>query len=593
MAGGLAAAAFAASLPAALACATLGLAAGPADAANAAAKTAKAATAAATTVATAPGAVAFTVPPTSGAAELGGPGAEGARTVAALPDGSLLLAGLGSQGRAAVARLLPSGALDPSFGAGGVAIPAINTRLVPLQVLPQPNGGIVVVGEGATLSPYTTATIVAIRLTSTGALDRTFGARGMTVLGAVNVAREGAPIAAVQPDGEIVIAGEAGATAHAPTPSTLHGAIARLTPQGGLDASFGTGGIVSLAAGQIAFQPLVQPGGDVAVLIRGGAGTGSGTSLLTLDPTGVPDAAIGNGQPVPLAFTGWEIAGPGDGSTLVLGGFGSRGAGKVARYTASGLLDPTFGPGGVVRLASNLTVGHLLARPDGTSLVIGYPGSAQALSQSAGRVLVQELDATGNVQPAAGGAASASVTLPLQGGSYTAGQIANLHAGNAGDVAVALRPDGSVALATGVEISEYVGQGEAYFLDSWGAAVLSPPAQPVLRVALSGGFGASANLHATAAVPSQKASADHAGVTVSLTVSHPALAVVSVRAGSGQIAQATVPLWTSGARTVRVPLTPAGNASIGRLAGRRVQVSVALVDATATAATASASARLR
>ncbi len=66
------------------------------------------------------------MPAHAGAAFGEAPGLGGVYTLAALPGGNAIAAGLDQEGKhLAVAELLPDGGLDPAFGDGGVAIPSL------------------------------------------------------------------------------------------------------------------------------------------------------------------------------------------------------------------------------------------------------------------------------------------------------------------------------------------------------------------------------------------------------------------------------------------------------------------------------------
>jgi uncharacterized delta-60 repeat protein len=127
--------------------------------------------------------------------------------VAVQPDGRIVVggdAGTTANKDMLVARLLDSGALDPTFGAGGIVtvdvFPADGVRSVALQA----DGKIVAAGGGGTSLPDSAV----IRLAPGGALDATFGntSPGISVVtfpGAVN-SPNGAYVGA---DGKIVFGG--------------------------------------------------------------------------------------------------------------------------------------------------------------------------------------------------------------------------------------------------------------------------------------------------------------------------------------------------------------------------------------------------
>src|SRR4051812_19792860 len=91
----------------------------------------------------------------------------------ALADGRVVLAGAGT-GVGRVVRLDPSGALDPSFGAAGVArLPANESGA--LQVLDRGGRRLLVVVAGTPAVQYDRQVIDLVGLTSGGELDPQFG----------------------------------------------------------------------------------------------------------------------------------------------------------------------------------------------------------------------------------------------------------------------------------------------------------------------------------------------------------------------------------------------------------------------------------
>jgi len=119
---------------------------------------------------------------------------------------------------------------------------------------------------------------------------------------------------------------------------------------GSLDPTFGAGG-VALVPGIASFIAGVMTQANTDILIADGSG------IERLNPNGTPDSSFGSGG---FASTGLTNAGPGgvavqrDGKIVWVGGGQIPGDTNtadnfaVARFTASGALDPTFGAGGLV-----------------------------------------------------------------------------------------------------------------------------------------------------------------------------------------------------------------------------------------------------
>ena len=179
---------------------------------------------------------------------------------------------------------------DPTFGTGGQSIiswGANGGRAV--AVLVQPDGRIVVIGS--TSSALTQSDFTAVRLTSAGTLDTSFGTGGHATVDFGGDDRVEA--AALQSDGRIVLAGS--------TTAGMGGhdfAAARLNPDGSVDTSFGTGGQVAVDFGgdDGASAALLQPGGKVILAGDTSEGIGGGDiALARLNANGSIDSSFGTG----------------------------------------------------------------------------------------------------------------------------------------------------------------------------------------------------------------------------------------------------------------------------------------------------------
>ena len=141
--------------------------------------------------------------------------------IALQPDGKIVAVGVTDQD-AVLARYLPDGTLDPTFGNGGTAVGGINTNDVRGLAI-APDGTILVAGLRAN------AAIVA-SYAPDGKLNLGFGSFGVAV-GDITSGLDSGDDLVVEPDGDIVVVGSASST----TVSDL--ALIRFKPDGTLDTS--------------------------------------------------------------------------------------------------------------------------------------------------------------------------------------------------------------------------------------------------------------------------------------------------------------------------------------------------------------------
>ncbi len=208
--------------------------------------------------------------------DLGWSNEDSAWMVAVQPDGKIVVAGSAASASVgdknfAVARLDPSGALDLSFGASGKTTIAFDlgglNSDIGFDVAIQSDGKIVVAGWAATGAVGTD--FAAVRLNEDGSLDPGFGAGGKVVIpfDLGGYLGDEALAVAIQNDGRIVLAGTAEYTEN----GDHDFAIARLHPDGSLDASFGFGGKVTVPfdiGGDLvdtAYDVMIQADGKIVV----------------------------------------------------------------------------------------------------------------------------------------------------------------------------------------------------------------------------------------------------------------------------------------------------------------------------------------
>lgn len=305
-------------------------------------------------------------------------GEEEARALAVAPDGRIVAGGGAPDGsfmRAALFRTTAAGELDPTFGVNGKVTTQFgggNSYLGALAV--QPDGKIVAAGMAgpgvATLARYN----------ADGSLDPGFGAAGLLNL-ALGTSQAMFHGVVIQPDGKIVAAG----FSDPPITSGQIGprlTLVRCLPTGTLDPSFGTGGIVqTLVNGYTTTGRalILQPDGN---LLAGGYahdGTRFVFALARLTPDGALDPSFGTGGFVTTALSTSEAACFGlaiqpDGRIIAAGTSGPSSSSSMvaARFTTAGSLDPSFGTGGVALVGGGGDGAYGVAiQPNGRILMAG------------------------------------------------------------------------------------------------------------------------------------------------------------------------------------------------------------------------------
>ena len=278
-----------------------------------------------------------------------GPYSDVANAVIEQSDGKLVAAGQrynGSNNDFAVARFLPNGALDAGFGSGGIAWIALGSgEDVARAVVQQADGKLVVAGNAVGGSP-TVSRFALVRYLANGTLDTSFGSGGQVLL---TGSGRGAAALHLQNDGKLV-AGGWGFDAREVF------VLARLNADGTLDASFGSGGVVTTAFGTLGARALALARLDGAWLAGGYAFTASGNDSFALaryDASGLLDVGFGAGGQVTTALSSGldevnALATQPDAKVIAAGKTCSATGCDfaLARYLPDGALDPDFAAGG-------------------------------------------------------------------------------------------------------------------------------------------------------------------------------------------------------------------------------------------------------
>jgi uncharacterized delta-60 repeat protein len=219
-------------------------------------------------------------------------------------------------GDVVLARYTAAGTLDGGFGTGGrQAFDLGGDDDVPAAVLVQPDGRIVAAGT-------TAGSVALLRALPDGRPDASFSGDGVALVPGLaayvgdGVLDRSADVA-LQPDGKLLVANR-----------TADGdfAVARLTVDGQLDASFGTAGVATVDFGgeDDADAVLVQETGEILLIGTSLVGNVGSTGVAALDPSGALITGFGENGRLTLDAQVTNAARELHVGDLVLRAFGAR-----------------------------------------------------------------------------------------------------------------------------------------------------------------------------------------------------------------------------------------------------------------------------
>jgi len=254
-----------------------------------------------------------------------------------------------------------------------------------------------------------------------GFLDPAFGTGGRALIpitGTNQIARD----IALQADGKLVIAGYD--KWHTSDYDVI---LARLNPDGSLDASFGAGGVVTTSfsgGSDTAYALALQPDGKIVAAGLTTVGGSSTAALMRYNADGSLDTTFGSGGlvTVGLPSASWflGVAVLDDGRIVAAGSVDSspRRAFLLARYTAAGTPDATLGGAGVVTTTisgGDINGWDMALQPDGKIILGGYA----LLSSANADFILARYNADGSLDTAFG--SGGIVTQDLGGQDYAYG----------------------------------------------------------------------------------------------------------------------------------------------------------------------------
>ncbi len=367
--------------------------------------------------------------------------------IAALPDGRWIVSGIvhaakvnkAPRYRAMLSRFRPDGALDRTFGNDGTALSSMAFAQLWSTAVIRDGDRIlqVVANDDATNSNR----LYVFAYTSEGRPDPSYGNGGVAAIDAV---AQNVDAAAVLQGGRLLIAGRGSASVGTGTRPML----VRLTSSGALDATFGNNGIAfyDVPQGQIGSFKRVALQADGKIVAAGESFLpGAETNLLIarFGANGALDAGFGSGgfRTVDLLGNDFDagLAIESNGR-IVVGASACEGSGgdngycfaAAVRLLGNGALDPAFGEGG----ATVHPVVPLDIDPTWGNLVLGVTVDAQGGLMFGGQnyyygsAFILRLDASGSPDPAFGTAGVVLAPYREQGWS---GEVHALKVAATGD----------------------------------------------------------------------------------------------------------------------------------------------------------------
>lgn len=328
-----------------------------------------------------------------------------AKGVAVDSKGRIVVAGYvlnGPVGSFAVARFNPDGSLDPSFGNGGRQIVSFSGSALAQAVTVDAQDRVIMVGN-------TGADFAVVRLNASGNLDTSFNATGKATVSFSPLSGYARAVA-LDANGNIVVAGYV-----TDFSSDEDFALARLTPSGTLDTTFGSSGTTTLDLGGTSdFANAVKLDSLGRIVVAGNSqGTTSdfGVARLIADGTALDTTFNTTGTRI-VDFDSEDVATALTVTTndaLVVAGaavINGNAEFAIVKMSASGTLDTTFdgdGKRAIGGFSGPDAIAHAVAVDSSGRIVVtgttaaGF--SSEYIAASNGDFAAARFSADGNVDP--------------------------------------------------------------------------------------------------------------------------------------------------------------------------------------------------
>jgi uncharacterized delta-60 repeat protein len=329
------------------------------------------------------------------------PGTSAAATSVAISSGRIIEGGY-SYNQSGIAQfnilqLTASGAIDSTFGTFGWAYGNFGTPYQALTSMQIAANGRILTGGYAEPSGGN-AQFALAKFLPNGIPDSSFGKYGQVLTALTDTTQDYATCLSLQSNGEILLGGYSAP----PTTATNFGLV-RYESNGALDNSFAMNGLlISTYPNQTIYYSdiLLQPDGKLVVF--GGADLAynfSPDSLWRYGAQGALDHSYGQNGRAPVNFLGFYTGMQSDGKLVMAGGSDSI---QVVRYLENGSMDQTYGNGGMVSLdfltGDQEWPASIAVQPDGKSVVGAWSENFFGVSQG----IVTRLLANGTLDPSFG-----------------------------------------------------------------------------------------------------------------------------------------------------------------------------------------------
>jgi uncharacterized delta-60 repeat protein len=415
--------------------------------------------------------------------------------------------GYGAPTYATIVRLLGNGQLDGSFGTGGISAGAPITWDTAVA-------GMLIDAAGRPVAAVSKPDVTLVRWTSSGALDTGFDSDGFATLSLASVTGELARTLKLTSDGKYLVGGSAGGDAaffcltDTGQPDASFGGgtgwtrvnggsaadsvhvlaflgdgrivgagsaffggygpdntgdflITRLSADGSIDSSWGSGGIVETsgfrAGNDFGIRSFPLPNGQVLVA-SSSTWYGTPQTLSRLNADGSRDLSFGSGGTVVGPQGDYQVTYDADyrnNKLVVLGGGYNwwGGAFRVQRFLADGSSDLTFGTAGTAAFTGSpqlVAVSDVAILPDDRIIVTGtgLGGYLEVIRFTAAGALDTTFDGDGKAvftagQPNGTNSSGRGILLSSDGGAYIASSVMGSQIGTSSFSILKLTASGS------------------------------------------------------------------------------------------------------------------------------------------------------